>query len=101
MHVYASYLLRTAAQAESFRTVYAKAIEKGASAIEEWFNAHPIYEWIPYRPRPGTERVTTGLLCLLYLERRINITFSRDMKYIQRGARDEQEYQEYLIKRQP
>lgn len=98
MSVPETYLLRTRTQADGFRAQYKEIIEKNAPALEKWFNTLPLYEWVQYKPPAGKEMIVTGILCILYLEGRINLTFSSDMERIQRGARTDEEYQEWSRK---
>lgn len=90
-----SYLLRTEAQVAAFRERCGPVIASSSEALEKWFNKLPIYQWVQFKPPAGEEWIITGILCLLYLEGRINITFSKGMDYIQRGALSPEEYQEW------
>lgn len=93
------YLLRTQRQIDAFRERHADLIRDKGPALAEWFNRLPLYEWKRLQCRPGQEEATIGLLCHLYLTGEINITFSRDGEYIQRGARSLEEYQDWAAVR--
>ena len=95
----AANLLRTEGQYRAFREDYASEIEKNLDAVEKWFNGLPLYQWLPYSPRPGTEALVTGLLCVLYIDGRINITFGKDMTMIERGAMSSEQYKEWIKER--
>ncbi len=94
MNVPPSYLLRTESQINDFRSRHGPVIEKAGPDIIKWFNALPLFQWVPYLP-PGDAALYTGLLCTLYIEGKINITFSKDMAYIQRGVLKDDEYQDW------
>lgn len=89
------YLLRTQRQIDAFRERHADLIRDKGPALAEWFNRLPLYEWKRLQCRPGQEEAMTGLLCHLYLTGEINITFSRDGEYIQRGVLKDDEYQDW------
>lgn len=94
MNTSPSYLLRTESQINDFRSRYGPVIEKASPDIIKWFNALPLFQWVPYQP-PGDAAIYTGLLCILYIEGKINITFSKDMASIERGARSDKEYEDW------
>lgn len=96
MGYHVPYLLRTQAQIDAFRANYADIIKEKGETMREWFNRLPLYEWTRLQCRPGQESVTVGLLCHLYIEGQINITFSRDGDYIQRGALTQEEHEEWI-----
>ena len=91
-----AYLLRTESQISAFRDKYARIIADRGQAVADWFNALPLYQWVPLKIRTGEEEVVIGLLCILYIDGRINITFSPDMWRIERGALSESEHQNYV-----
>lgn len=93
------YLLRTPAQIEWFRSTYAELIREKSAVMRDWFNALPLYEWVRLQFRGGQEMATVGLLCHLYLEGEINVTFSRDGNYIQRGAMTLEEHEAWAVRR--
>lgn len=87
------YLLRTQGQIDAFRESYGDLIREKGPEMATWFNGLPLYQWTRLQFRPGQEAATVGLLCILHLEGKINITFSRDGDYIQRGALSPEEYE--------
>lgn len=89
-------MLRTVCQEKEFRERYAAIILARASAIEAWFNSLPLFTWVPLRIRPDEEEVAVGILCLLYIESRICLTFSSDLSHIQRGTRSIEEYRAWI-----
>ncbi|MBQ3712105.1 MAG: hypothetical protein II891_06895 [Bacteroidales bacterium] len=91
------YLLRTDAQAAAFRRRFREdALAVAMRSMEAWFQRLPLFEWVPFRPEPSREEIVTGLLCLLYIDGRINLTFSSDMRFLQRGALSPEEYHKWV-----
>ena len=91
------YLLRYDAQARAFRRRFREeALVRAMRSIEVWFQNLPLFEWVPFRPEPGKEELIIGLLCLLYIDGRINLTFSSDMRSLQRGALSPEEYHKWV-----
>lgn len=99
MPYYTPYLLRTQAQIDAFRESHGKLIREKNDPMASWFNGLPLYQWVRLQCRPGEEAATVGLLCILYLDGRINISFSRDGEYIRREALDLEEYQAWTTQR--
>lgn len=93
------YLLRTQAQIDAFRESHGELIRVKSDPMASWFNGLPLYQWVRLQCRPGEEAATVGLLCILYLDGRINISFSRDGEYIRREALDPEEYQAWTTQR--
>lgn len=92
------YLLRTTEQYDAFRRLHPENRQR-EEALAAWVQEMPLYEWVRVTWRPGQEQATIGLLCCLYLEGRINISFSRDMDYIRHEALSMEEYQDWARKR--
>ncbi len=90
------YLLRTAGQEQEFREKFTAVIETRAAAIEAWFNALPLFIWVPLRIRPLEEAVAVGLLCLLHIDGRICLTFSSDLSHVRRGTHSMEEYRAWI-----
>ncbi len=86
------YLLRTESQIKAFREQYADLLREKGPAMRDWFNGLPLYEWVKLNCRPGQETASIGILCILYIDRQINLTFSTDGYSIQRGALSEEEH---------
>ena len=93
------YLLRTQAQIDACRESHGELIREKSDPMASWFNGLPLYQWVRLQCRPGEEAATVGLLCILYLAGRINISFSRDGDYIRREALDLEEYQAWSTQR--
>lgn len=92
------FLLRYTWQTEQFRECFADFIGKYAEKYREWFQGLPLYEWVRI---PWTGKLlepSIKILCLLYIEGKINVTFDRTVTMVQRGALSEEEYQEWAAK---
>ena len=76
------YLLRTRSQIEAFRENNRDAIRQNAGAFRKWVRGLPFMEWIPLQLRPEDEELVIGVLCLLYIDGFVRITFSDDMRSI-------------------
>ena len=100
--IYKSYLLYTKAQETAFRSKYGRAVSDALQRYEDWFYSFPLYEWAPVSGiTPKTAEFQIGMLCLLMWEGRANfcIDFPPDGGVIlQRYARNEEEYDEYIQK---
>lgn len=83
-------------QIDAFRRRYAEIIAAKSPAVISWFRALPLYEWVPLRIRSGEEEILIGLLCLLYQDGIINMSFSSDMCCIRHEAGSPEEYREWL-----
>lgn len=95
-----SFLLYTAFQERIFRSRYA-AYLKLLPEYEAWFYTFPLYEWHTIQVPLKRAEFTIGMLCLLMRSGKgcFSIRFpsgTSGIAYIQRFARDEQEFQEYL-----
>lgn len=89
------YLLRTGRQTAMFRTRYARFIEARSGAFLSWVRSLPLMEWSPLVIREGQEESVIGILCILYIERKVCISFSEDMQFIRNEPLDEAEYQKW------
>ena len=72
------YLLRTPAQQSSFRAEFSRAIERNRDAWTRWVNQLPSARWCEYiapRSDERTIRFTVGLICILYIDGYIDISF--------------------------
>lgn len=87
-----AYLLRNERDRAAFIERFDPVIRKNAAALEAWFGRLPLYEWVQFKPPAGKEEIVIGILCLLYLEGRINLSFSRDLRFIPREAASVEEY---------
>lgn len=89
------YLLRTGRQTAMFRTRYARFIEARSGAFRSWVRSLPLMEWSPLVIREGQEESVIGILCILYIEQKICISFSEDMQFIRNEPLDASEYQKW------
>jgi len=90
------YLLRHDRQAEAFRVRNQKFIELNYGRILEWFLKLPLYEWVPARFPEEKAEACIGVLCLLFLDGKINLCVSPGVTHIQRFANSDKEYEEYM-----
>ena len=89
------YLLRTPSQIRSFRLRYARLIEDRSSVFLNWVRSLPMMEWYPLLIRPGNEELSIGIICILYIDGQICISFSEDMQFIRNEPLDENEYRKW------
>lgn len=89
------YLLRTPSQIRSFRLRYARLIEYRSSVFLNWVRSLPMMEWSPLLIRQGYEEQTIGILCILYIDGHICISFSEDMQFIRNEPLDDDEYRQW------
>lgn len=89
------YLLRTPSQIRSFRLRYARLIEARSSVFLNWVQSLPMMEWSPLLIRQGYEEQTIGILCILYIDGQICISFSEDMQFIRNEPLDDDEYRKW------
>ena len=90
------YLLRTPSQVLTFRERYARTIDSRAEAFRAWVRSLPMMEWSPLLIRQGYEEYTIGILCILYIDGQICISFSEDMQFIRNEPLDDDEYQRWM-----
>lgn len=87
-----SYLLRRQAEYDAFRDSYEKLIRERRQAFKDWVLGLPMMQWVPLRFRSDKEaRFVIGLVCVLYWEKEVNISFSDDMSCIRNEPRTEEE----------
>lgn len=89
------YLLRRQWQIDAFRARYAKFIENNSDRFLKWFLGLPLYEWVKIPFNDRTMEAGIGLLCLLYIDGKINLMVDKTITYVQRQALTEDEYQEW------
>lgn len=97
---YRHLLLYTKEQERAFRARFpqhAAALRKYA----DWFYTFPLYEWHQIALPPQQAPFIIGMLCLLSWEGRAQFSFRfpdalSGAALIQREARDDKEYQEYM-----
>ena len=95
-------LLYTKAQEQAFRAAYPQHARM-LQAYEDWFYTFPLYEWHQIALPPKDAPFIIGMLCLLTWEKRgqFTIKFPEELTgaaLIQREARDDREFQEYMDK---
>lgn len=89
------YLLRTPSQIRSFRLRYARMIDSRAEAFRVWVRSLPMMKWCPLLIRPGNEELAIGIICILYIDGQICISFSEDMQFIRNEPLDDDEYRKW------
>ena len=94
------YLLRTKEQVLDFRARYVRYISDQADAYICWINRMPAREWIDYLagvPEANIPAVI-GILCILYIDRLIDIDFNETATRIRRNRTDaeDQEFWKHL-----
>lgn len=92
------FLLRYTWQTERFRTDYADFIAKYSEKYREWFQGLPLYEWVRIPWKGKQLEPSIKILCLLYIEGKINLTFDNTVTMVQRGALTPEEHEEYVKK---
>ncbi len=76
---YVKYLLYTEADISGFRTKYATQIAKNSEKYTKWVNSLPAGKWCSFVREGASEKEAqflVGLLCILYIDRKIIISFS-------------------------
>ena len=92
------FLLYTREQEQRFRKEHSDFISKHYEAYREWFQNKPLYTWLELKIRPGKEEDTIGLLCILHIDGKINLTVNNDVTKFQRGAITSEEFDQYISK---
>lgn len=86
------FLLRTESQRLGFRVRYARYISDQSDAYVSWISRMPAREWIDYLsgvPEVNIP-VVIGILCILYVDGRIDINFNNSATRIRRNWTDEE-----------
>ena len=101
MTVYTSYLLRTGRQIAGFRARYARFLASAGDEYVSWINSLPLWEWIDLRPRFDDKAlpVVIGLICILYIDGKVNISFNETATGIRREDGTEEEWGRYFKSR--
>ena len=86
------FLLRTVSSQSAFRVKYAEFISSRSAVFRSWVRSLPLMEWSPLLIRQGFEELTIGILCILYIDGEICISFSEDMQFIRNEPLDDEEY---------
>lgn len=90
------YLLRRQWQIDAFRARYAKFIENNSDRFLNWFQSLPLYKWVKIPFEERTMEAGIGLLCLLYIDGKINLCVNSSITCVQRFANSDKEYDEYM-----
>lgn len=90
------YLLNTDREIQGFRMRHARLLRDYSSQYAAWIRSLPLMEWTPLRLPKGQEGAVIGLICCLYDEGSVNITFSNTCTSIRRDPANEDEYQQWL-----
>ena len=90
------YLLNTDREIQEFRMRHARLLRDYSSQYAAWIRSLPLMEWTPLRLPKGQEGAVIGLICCLYDEGSVNITFSNTCTSIRRDPANEDEYQQWL-----
>lgn len=85
------YLLRYPDEVEYFRLRYGNDVERNARAFMDWVKSLEFFVWTPVICRPEHEEFVTGLLCILYIDGHINISFDNSATSLRNepGTREE------------
>lgn len=75
---------------------HARLLRDYSSQYAAWIRSLPLMEWTPLRLPKGQEGAVIGLICCLYYEGSVNITFSNTCTSIRRDPANEDEYQQWL-----
>lgn len=90
------YLLRTDLEIQEFRKRHERLLRDYSDAYVRWINSLPLMEWTRLALPKGQEEAVIGLICCLYDEGSVNITFSHTCTSIRRDPANEDEYQQWL-----
>lgn len=92
------FLLRYTWQTAQFRQAYADFIAKYSGKYLEWFLSLPLYEWVAIPWRGKQLEPSIKILCLLYIEGKIQLCFNNSVTMVQREALTPEEFQEWASK---
>lgn len=90
------YLLYYPSQIEAFRKNHAAELKNNAAAYRRWILSLPLMEWVPLILTPGAEEVSIGIICVLYVDGYINISFHASMTKIVRCPMSEEEMTKWM-----
>lgn len=92
MSDWSQYILRYRSQYNVFRLENETLLLKRSRAYKEWIESLPWMEWVPLRFRSEEEaRLVIGIICVLYWDKEINISFSNDFRCIRNEPRTKEE----------
>lgn len=89
---YCAFLIRTNGQAEGFKARYGDYVSSSAAQMEQWVKALPMGRWFEVGTSSKAAEGVIGLLCLLYADGRINVTFNRQATAIRRDPESLEEF---------
>lgn len=90
------HLLHTDREIQEFRRRHERLLRDFSGPYIEWIRSLPLMEWTPLRLPKGQEGAVIGLLCCLYDEGSVNITFRNTCTSIRRDPANDEEYQEWI-----
>lgn len=92
------YLLETDEQVARFRERFARYIQTKGPGWVRWINSRPWMEETRIFIPEGQEEVIIGIICLLHLDRYVNVQFCEAPDYdaIKRIPANDYEYQVWL-----
>ena len=90
------FLLRTPAQVRDYLEIRDGFYRRNALEWMAWIAKLDFGVWVPLDLEPGWEEAVIGMLCVLYRDRQINITFNRTATAIRRDPADEDEYKAWI-----
>jgi len=95
---YTEYLLRDDGQTEAFRAKYADYIRAYIEECVLWVQSLPMFEWVnlTYYLDERDKESVIGLICLCYIDGRVNISFDRRAASIRREPDNTEELDKYL-----
>lgn len=88
-------LLRTPDQVAEFRERYASYIARSGQEYVRWIGGFPLCQWTDYlRGVPeGNIPVLIGCICILYIDRKVNVSFNETATLICRDPADLAEWE--------
>ncbi len=91
-----SYLLRNDDQVRNYLERYGSFFRRAADEWMAWIAKLDFGVRVPLDLEPGWEEAVIGMLCVLYRNRQINITFNRTATAIRRDPADMDEYNRWI-----
>lgn len=97
MNDYSTYLLRTDGQRREFLRHFGRYMAKEAGSYISWIESFPLMKWTRYLAGVPEKNIPVliGVLCILYCERKINISFDNTAQMIRREPKDLDEWENY------
>lgn len=93
------YLLATRKNVEDFKSANSKIISTNRSKFIKWIKSLPLCEKVDYlKTVPDNEiPFVIGLICLLYWEGLVNISFHDEARMLSREPENMEEYQQWSM----